>query len=139
MPKLVCLRRSTRHGLRRSTRLKPKKLRRRRLPKPVTDVYDRDLGGYKFVCAHQDRQWHGTTRSQQQLKEEERLCAKLKGKATTVSDLGYAVDGFFVEEDTGEVTLPEETDALFACADAGTSDETDESAEEECRGAWDYR
>ena len=137
MPKLVCLRRSTRHGLRRSTRLKPKRLCRRRLPKPVKDSYDRDLGGYKWVSAHQDRKWHGTKRSQQQLKAEERLCQQLKRKATSVSDIGYAVDSFFVEEDTGEVTLPEETDALFACADAGASADSDESDEEEWSESWE--
>ena len=137
MPKLVCLRRSTRHGLRRSIRVKPKKLRRRRQPKPVKDSYDRDLGGYKWVSAHQDRKWHGTKRSQQQLKAEERLCQQLKRKATSVSDIGYAVDSFFVEEDTGEATMPEETDALFACADAGSSDESDESDEEEWSESWE--
>lgn len=137
MPKLVHLRRSTRHGLRRSTRVKPKKLRRRCRHKPVKDSYDRDLGGYKWVSAHQNRKWHATKRSRQQLKAEERLCQQLKRKATSVSDIGYAVDSFFVEEDTGEVSMPEETDALFAVADACSSDESDEADEEEWSETWE--
>ena len=56
------LRRSTRHGRRRSTRIKPKKTRRKKIVIEERDLYDRDLGGYKFVCStSRNRLWRWYT------------------------------------------------------------------------------
>jgi hypothetical protein len=116
MVKLLHLRRSTRNGRRSSTRIKPKKIRKKKETK-VQDLYDRDLGGYKFVAVHKNKKWHQTKRSKRQLREEEILCEKLRKNSATISNDGYAIDHFFVEHDTGESTLPEDTDRLFAKAD----------------------
>lgn len=112
--KIIHLRRSTRDGRRKSTRLKPRKSRKRRL-KSVRDTYDRDLGGYKFVSFHKDHKWHQTKRSKKQEKDEDILCKKLERSADTIDKEGYGMDDFFVsdnilEEDT---TVEEDTDKLF--------------------------
>lgn len=116
MPKLTHLRRSTRHGRRCSTRIKPKKVRKKKV-EVVLDLYDRDLGGYKFVCVHKNNKWHQTKRSQYQVDEEKLLCESMQKSAGTLKQ-GYAINDFFVEEDTGETTTVEETDELFAKAAA---------------------
>jgi len=128
MTKLMHLRRSTRHGLRRSTRIKPKRVRRKKVTKAPRDLYDRDLGGYKFVCAHKNNKWHATKRSSKQLREEENLCKKLR--KGNISKDGYVIDRFFVDEDTGETTGVEETDDLFAKADTIANYSSDEEEEE---------
>ena len=125
------LRRSTRHGRRRSTRIKPKKIRRKKIVKEERDLYDRDLGGYKFVCAHKDNKWHLTKRSRQQQDQEKLLCDKMKKDADAIDDEGYAIDSFFVAEDTGETTLAEETDELFAKAAAIENVSSSEDEDEE--------
>lgn len=126
---VVHLRRSTRNGRRRSTRVKPPKVRKQK-KQDTNDVYDRDLGGYKFVCAHKDNKWYQTKRSRQQDQQEKNLCEKMKNAAGVLVQ-GYAVDDFFVEEDTDETTAIEETDALFAQADAIDVGEDVSSSEEE--------
>jgi hypothetical protein len=133
MPKsLKRLRRSTRNGRRSSTRVKPKKVLKKN-KQDTNDVYDRDLGGYKFVCVHKDNKWHQTKRAQQQVQHEKNLCEKMKNAAGVLVQ-GYAVDDFFVEEDTDETTAIEETDALFAQADAidvySSDEELSENEEE---------
>ena len=130
MVKLLHLRRSTRNGRRSSTRIKPKKIRKKETK--VQDLYDRDLGGYKFVAVHKNKKWHQTKRSKRQLREEEILCEKLRKNSATISNDGYAIDHFFVEHDTGESTLPEDTDRLFAKADRldFNSDDSDNSESE---------
>lgn len=128
--KMKILRRSTRHGRRRSTRLKPKKIRPKKIVKGERDLYDRDLGGYKFVCAHHNNKWHSTKRSRQQQEQEKLFCEKLKREAGTLDDEGYAINSFFVAEDTGEASLAEETDELFAKAATIANFSSDEDEEE---------
>jgi len=127
--KLVHVRRSTRDGRRKSTRLKPKKRRKLR-PKTVPDFYDRDLGGYKFVSLHKDHLWHPTIRSNLQEQEEKELCQQLENCADKLDKEGYGMDDFFVddEEDEEETIAKEETDIIFQMASTqrwSDSDETD--------------
>ena len=85
-------------------------------------------------CVHKDNKWYQTKRSRQQVQQEKNLCEKMKNAAGVLVQ-GYAVDDFFVEEDTGETTTVEETDELFAKAAAidnySSSDEEGYSSSDE--------
>lgn len=122
-------RRSTRKGLRRSTRLTNGVSKMRSLDKRVC-VYDRDMGGYKWGSD----EWRRTKREVRQLLDEQALVSKLKKKAKKMTTSGYARNKFIVEDDeVDNESFTFETDDTLDKADAIASDtDTDESEEEWC-------
>lgn len=128
---LVHLRRSKRHGLRKSTRIKCRK-RSVQTKVNVDDFYDRDMGGYKFVCVHKDNKWHATKRARRQLKQEDTLCTHLATDEVVTN--GYVVDSFFVsdgEDEEEETTEPTESEVLLAKTETYLWKEEEESDEGE--------
>ena len=139
MPKgLTRLRRSTRHGRRKSTRIKTKKKPQQISKSGLCDLYDRDMGGYKFLPLHKDSKWHRTKREKTQIANEDNMCNRMKSNTKVLDKEGYAMDNFFVSEDTGESLPKEDTDDLFDRADANScsSSSEDDSSEDERWGGF---
>jgi glutamate synthase domain-containing protein 2 len=111
---MVSLRRSSRHGLRRSHRHAHKAKRDRKADlRPA--VYDRDMGGYNAWGPKVKR----TKREKTQLKKERELVEKLSRKRKKTKS-GYAKDGF-VTADEGKIkknTFSFDTDDVLDRADA---------------------
>lgn len=122
-------RRSTRKGVRRSTRLTNGVSKMRSLDKRVC-VYDRDMGGYKWGSD----KWRRTKREVRQLLDEQALVSKMKRKAKRMTESGYAQDEFVVDDDeVDNESFTFETDDTLDKADAiASGTDTDESGGEWC-------
>lgn len=110
----VSLRRSSRHGLRRSRR-HARKVKRDRKADLRPAVYDRDMGGYNTWGPKVKR----TKREMKQIKNERELVEKLSRKRKKTKS-GYAKDGF-VTADDGKIkksTFSFDTDDVLDRADA---------------------
>ena len=122
------LRRSTRHGRRRSTRIK-KRIKK----KPTTDktrcVYDRDMGGYKLVPVFGNR-WKRTKREHAQIQKEDTLVKRLAQKAKRVNKEGYEIDDTFFVDDSTECTLEPQEHTVLDDAD-NILDESSSSSDDE--------
>ena len=105
------LRRSSRHGKRRSTRVKrrPKKAKKTKVQR---DLYDRDMGGYKLVPVFGNR-WKRTDRELRQIKKEDKMVRRLKKKAKRLNNEGYEIDDDFFVDDSKECEIqPQERSVL---------------------------
>lgn len=122
------LRRSIRHGRRRSTRIK-KRIKK----KPPTDktrcVYDRDMGGYKLVPVFGNR-WKRTKREHAQIQKEDTLVKRLAKKAKRVNKEGYEIDDTFFVDDSAECTLEPQEHTVLDDAD-NILDESSSSSDDE--------
>ena len=118
----------TRHGRRRSTRIK-KRIKK----KPITDksrcVYDRDMGGYKLVPVFGNR-WKRTKREHAQIQKEDTLVKRLTQKAKRVNKEGYEIDDTFFVDDAAECELQPQERTVLDDAD-NILDESSSSSDDE--------
>ena len=105
------LRRSTRHGRRRSTRVK-RAIKKPKYTKGPRAVYDRDMGGYKLVPVFGNK-WKRTNREYEQLAKEKKMVKRMEKKAKRLNKEGYEIDDtFFVADDAECEIQPQERTVL---------------------------
>ena len=134
---VVHVRRSKRHGLRRTHRRSRRTKRDRKLDRRKT-VYDRDHGGVKT----RNHKWVRTKRELLQVYKETQLVGKLRKKAAKVTQSGYAENDFVVADDANieENAFTFDTDEMLDRADAielGTDSESDNPPDFLCSSSSD--
>lgn len=134
---MVKVRRSKRHGLRRSLR-RTHKVKRDRLVDSRKAVYDRDMGGYKWGS----QKWRQTKREKEQIEDEKKLVRRLRARAKRLTGSGYSESSFIVsdEEPVSENTFEFDTDNVLDKADAedaGSSSESDWGPDSDYEGSSD--
>lgn len=129
---VLSVRRSTRHGHRRTHR-HARKVKRDRTVDRHKAKYDRDMGGYN-AWGHKMRR---TKREKRQLEKERNLVRKLgRKKKMTVS--GYAEDDFVTSDDASveENVFKFDTDSVLDLADAQEAN-TDSDSDDPSDLDWD--
>jgi len=124
---VLCVRRSTRHGHRRTQR-HARKVKQDRTVDRRNANYDRDYGGYNAWGPEVKR----TKREKRQLENEKDIVRKL-GQDKNMTPVGYTEDDFVVPDDTKAVTFAFDTDAILDVADEHLAESAPETEEED----WD--
>ena len=122
------LRRSIRHGRRRSTRIK-KMVKKTKYTKGPRAVYDRDMGGYKLVPVYGNK-WKRTNREHEQLAKEKKMVKRMRKKAKRLNKEGYEIDDTFFVDDGVECELQPQERTVLDDAD-GILDSSSSSSDDE--------
>lgn len=123
---VVRVRRSKRHGLRRTHRRSRRTKRDRKIDRRKT-IYDRDHGGVKT----RNHKWVRTKRELLQVSKEMNLVRNLRENARAITESGYAEDDFIAADDAEIETnvFKFDTDDILDRADATVLASDDDSSD----------